>query len=55
MVPTYAVPVDDVLGEVVPVPAAARVEAGAPVGFAIPDVSVALGRPCVTGWRRRQR
>ena len=39
VVPTYAVPVDDVLGEVVPVPAAARVEAGAPVGFAIPDVT----------------
>jgi uncharacterized protein (DUF427 family) len=39
VVPTYAVPVDDVLGEVEPAPAAAPAEAGAPVGFAIPDVT----------------
>jgi uncharacterized protein (DUF427 family) len=39
VVPTYAVPVDDVLGEVAPDPAAGRSEAGVPVGFALPDVT----------------
>ena len=39
VVPTYAVPVGDVLGEVVPLVAPATVDEGPRVGFAIPDVT----------------
>jgi uncharacterized protein (DUF427 family) len=39
VVPTYAVPVDDVRGEVVPLPAPVPVDQREPVGFAIPDVT----------------
>jgi len=39
VVPTYAVPVEDVLGEVVPVPPSAPVDQQAQVGYAIPDVT----------------
>jgi uncharacterized protein (DUF427 family) len=42
VVPTYAVPVQDVLGEVVRVPASAPVDDAARLGFAIPDVTVLL-------------
>jgi uncharacterized protein (DUF427 family) len=39
VVPTYAVPADDVRGEVVPLPDPAPAGAGRPVGFALPDVT----------------
>jgi uncharacterized protein (DUF427 family) len=39
VVPTYGVPVDDVHGELVPAPAVPAPDPGAPVGYAIPDVT----------------